>query len=126
MKRIRSTVNYSVPSWNYCNLDKLDIDGVVSTETCRFCIKSKGSTNCMLYNKSLIVTGQLISKTRECCKATAGFASVIDEPTAPEVQPKEIIKQTIELYSKTLNDLIAQGYPRQIAEQVAKKHLLGG
>lgn len=80
-----------------------------------------------MYNKSLTTEGNYIYKVRECCKATAGFESVIDEPAAaPTIPPKDIMKQTIELYSKTMNDLIAQGYPRPMAEQAAKKYILGG
>ena len=45
-------------------------------------------------------------------------------PPAPTVSPKDIIKQTIDLYSKTINDLLGQGYPRNLAEQVAKQYLL--
>uniref|UniRef100_UPI001CF507FC hypothetical protein n=1 Tax=Hymenobacter terricola TaxID=2819236 RepID=UPI001CF507FC len=43
---------------------------------------------------------------------------------APAVSPEDLIKQTIELYSKTTNDLIAQGYPRAMAELAAKKFIL--
>lgn len=69
----------------------------------------------------------LVNKTRACCKITAGFSSTIDATsTGPEVNPKDLMKQTIELYSKTVNDLINQGYPRTIAEATAKTHILGG
>lgn len=81
----------------------------------------------MLYDESLSIKDGLIYKARACCKTTAGFESVIDEPPpTPVIPPKEIMKQTIELYSKTMNDLIAQGYPRPMAEQAAKKYILGG
>ena len=81
----------------------------------------------MLYGQDLSVKGEFISKVRECCKATAGFASVIDEPApTPTVEPRVLMKQTIELFAKTVNDLINQGYPRAIAENVAKQHILGG
>ena len=45
---------------------------------------------------------------------------------APTIPPKDLMKQTIELYSKTVSDLVAQGYPRPMAEQAAKKYILGG
>ena len=126
MKRIQSTVSYVVPNWNFCNNDNLDIDGSMSKLTCRFCIKDKDGHHCMLYGDTLSVNGRMISKTKECCRATAGFASVIDEPPpTPTLQPKEIIKQTIAAYSKLVNDLMTQGYPKAMAETVAKKYLLG-
>ena len=83
--------------------------------------------HCLLYDESLTTKDDLIYKVRACCKATAGFESVIDEPPpAPTIQPKDLMKQTIDLYSKTMNDLIAQGYPRPMAELAAKKYILGG
>lgn len=55
--------------------------------------------------------------------ATAG---VEIEETAPQpvVNPMDLIKQTIDIYNKTVNDLLNQGYPRAMAETVAKKYLL--
>lgn len=35
------------------------------------------------------------------------------------------MKQTIDLYVKTVEELVNQGYPRQIANTAAKKHVLG-
>lgn len=79
----------------------------------------------MLYEQPLKSDGEFIDKVRACCKATAGFASsIVEAPQAPTIEPRELIKQAIDLYAKTVNDLLKQGYPRQIAETVAKKHLL--
>lgn len=81
----------------------------------------------MLYDESLMADHGQVSKTRQCCRATAGFESVIEEPPqVPTIPPKDLMKQTIELYSKTVNDLLNQGYPRQMAEAAAKKYMLGG
>lgn len=126
MKLIKSTISYTVPGWNFCNSDHL-AGGLLTDNVCRFCIKTKHGYRCALYDEDLSVKGNLISKVRDCCKATAGYASVINEaPPAPTIPPKDLMKQTIELYSKTMNDLIAQGYPRPMAEQAAKKYVLGG
>lgn len=124
MKNIKSTVTYTVPNWNYCNSDNLINGGELTRNVCRFCVKGR----CLLYDKPLSVSDQLISKTRECCKATVGFQSNIDAttpPPVPTIQPKALMKQTIELYNKTVNDLIAQGYPKQIADATAKQYVLG-
>lgn len=125
MKRIQSQVTYTVPNWNFCNNDNLLPGGSLQKDTCRFCVKGKAGYHCLLYDQPLKSDGEFIDKVRTCCKATAGFASTVDEaPQAPTVEPRELIKQTIDLYAKTVNDLLKQGYPRQIAETVAKKHLL--
>ena len=126
MKRIHSMVHYDVPSWNFCNSDFLTMGSELSGDTCRFCQKTPTGHHCLLYDESLDVNDGLIKKVRACCKATAGFESVIDSPPpAPTLQPKELMKQTIKLYTKTVNDLMAQGYPKAIAETVATKHVLG-
>ena len=123
MKRIKSTVTYKVPHWNFCNVDRFDIDATPSDQVCQFCIKSKGSQRCALYDQPLMSDGVQIKKLPQCCKATAGFESVIEPPEAPTIQPKDIIKHAIEIYTKTVKDLVAQGYPQQLAEQLAMKHL---
>ena len=81
----------------------------------------------MLYDQPLTADHGQVGKTKQCCRATAGYESVIEEPPqAPTIPPKYLMKQTIELYSKTVNDLINQGYPKAMAETAAKKYMLGG
>ena len=126
MKTIKSTVSYRVPHWNYCNVDRFDVDGTPSKQVCQFCIKTKGGYRCALYDQPLMSDGVQIRKTPQCCKATAGYESVIEPAEAPTVQPRDLMKATIELYNKTVNDLVNQGYPRQMAEKAAEKHVLGG
>jgi len=127
MKRIKSTVNYTVPHWNFCNSDNLTVTGEMTNQTCKFCINDKAGVHCLLYEKSLATKDGLIYKVRECCKATAGFESIIDppqQPVAPAIPPKELMKQTLVTYKKLVNDLVAQGYPRSMAEQAAEKSML--
>lgn len=126
MKYIKSTVSYRVPHWNNCNVDRFDIDATPSKQVCQFCIKERGGYRCALYNQQLMSDGTQIKKTDKCCKATAGYPSVIEPEEAPTIPPKDLMKAAIELYNKTVNELLNQGYPRQIAEQVAKQHVLGG
>lgn len=79
----------------------------------------------MLYDEPLSSKDGLISKLPACCRATAGAPSEIDDaPQVPTIPPRELMRQTIDLYNKTVNDLIAQGYPKQMAEMAAKKYIL--
>ena len=125
MKKIKSTVTYKVPHWNYCNCDDFaDIMGK-SKRLCQFCIKTKAGYSCTLYNCPLSSEDGEVSKTRECCKATAGFPSNIDAlPPAPTIDPKELMSKTIQLYNKTVQDFISQGYPRSLAEDLAKRAIM--
>ena len=126
MKKIKSTVSYIVPHWNFCNSDNLINGGELSKETCKFCVKTKTGHRCLLYGVTLDTNDGFISKLKDCCMATAGFASAINiPPPPPTVPPKEIMKQAIDIYNKTMNDLMSQGYPRQMAENIAKKYVLG-
>lgn len=124
MKKIKSTVTYTVPHWQFCNVDRFDMDATPSKQVCQFCIKTKGGYRCALYDQPLLSDGVQIRKLDACCKATAGFASVIEPAEVPTIPPQTIIKQTIELYSKTVNDLLTQGYPRAMAEAAAKQYIL--
>lgn len=122
MKRTKVTVNFKVPSWNFCNYD---VGNGISSMVCRFCEKQKAGYRCMLYDEPLKFDGTLLEKTYTCCKNTAGFGIEIeDEP--PAADPKELMKLAINLYSKTLKDLINQGYPQEIADTVAKQYILNG
>lgn len=124
MKRITSTVTYTVPNWNFCNIDRFDM-GQMSKKTCDFCIKTKEGLRCALYDETLSVRGEFVNKTQRCCKATVGVTSTVAPDPGPTIDPKDIMKQTIELYTKTVNDLINQGYPKPMADMAAKKYILG-
>ena len=129
MKRLKSTVIYHVPSWNFCNSDIL-VNHDVGKETCRFCIKTRNGYECLLHNQQLTTFDELINKAPTCKRATAGDRATIIAEYEPQqqaaVQPKELIKHTIETYNKTLNELLKQGYPRALAEKLATQHTIGG
>lgn len=126
MKKIKSTVTYKVPHWNFCNEDAFDYGATAVKVTCRFCVKDKSGHHCLLYDKQLSVGNGLIKKLPACVDATAGFASVIEPAEVPTIDPKDLMKQTINMYEKTVKDLMNQGYPQPIAAATAKKHILGG
>lgn len=125
MKKIKSTVTYRVPHWNFCNSDNLLDGSELSKNACRFCIKTKTGRYCALHDETLDVNDGFIKKAAACRKITADPRIEIDTtPQVPTIQPREIMKQTIELYNKTVNDLIAQGYPKQLADNLAKQYVL--
>ena len=128
MKWVKTTVNYKVPHWNFCNVDRFDYDATASKQLCRFCQKTREGYRCALYDQSLLADHGRVSKALQCCETTAGFPSVIEREEiadVPTISPKDLMKHAIEAYTKTVEALINQGYPRAIAEQVAKKHVLG-
>ena len=124
MKRIHSLVHYDVPSWNFCNDDRLD-GGKLTKHKCRFCVKSGSNYRCLLYDAALTSDGTYVNKVRDCCKAAAGFQSVIEpQPIAPAIPPKKLMEHAIDSYTKYLKDLMAQGYPEALARQYAKDFAL--
>lgn len=125
MRKITSTVTYTAPNWNFCNSDNL-VAGEVTTQKCRFCQKTRDGYKCLLYDRELSSKGKFVDKTRECCMAAAGYESVITEPApAPSIDPQSLMKQAVDLYAKTYADLLNQGYPDKIADQVAREYVLG-
>lgn len=125
MRKVKLTVAYRLPSWNFCNLDSYTKDQRFSKETCRFCVKDKKGYRCLLHDEPLTVDPTFVHKTAACIKATAGFAITADEPVGPTIDPKDLMAETIKEYQKTVNNLQSQGYPRTIAESTAKKYVLG-
>jgi hypothetical protein len=75
------------------------------------------------------MTDEFIEKAEGCLNVTAGRKSTIisdvDEPPRPKIDAKKLIKQTIDLYTKTVSSLVADGYPQQMAESIAKDYMLG-
>ena len=127
MRKVKVNLQHRVPSWNMCNYDGHTADNRFSKETCRFCIKTKQGHRCLLYEEQLRSDATFVYKTADCITATAGYAMTVDEPVpeGPIVDPKRLIRETIKVYNKTYNNLLKQGYPRQIAEQVATEYMLG-
>ena len=122
MKRVKVSVSYAVPDWNFCDFE--------SGQLCRFCDKTKNGYACRLYDENLSSCNDMIYKARKCCEATAGFDAevTVEAPPAPAptIDPKVIMSETIKIYTKALNELLTQGYPRLLAEKLAKQSVLGG
>jgi hypothetical protein len=130
MKKVTTQITYRVPEWHYCNLMG-NAYGQPSKEKCRFCVKEGSTYRCALYNAVLPISdGVMVSKTRECQKATAGYKSVVEDVEAieqiPTVDPKVLIKATLNNYTKMRKQLISQGYPANLADTLAQKYVLGG
>ena len=124
MRKIKLQLQYRVPSWNFCNHDSYATAPNFSKERCRFCVSTKGGYHCLLTDEDLTSDSSFINKTATCIRATAGFAVSADEHNI-QVDPKLIMRETLITYNKALNDLLNRGYPRQMAETIANKYVLG-
>ena len=121
MKKVKTTVTYKVPDWEFCNCARLGKD------MCRFCVKHGKSYVCVLHNMPLdTVEGVLVKKDPACLRATAGFESVVEEETNIQVDPKAVMKMTMQEYQKIYTQLLAQGYPDTMANKLAQQMVLGG
>lgn len=123
MKYVTLTLTHAVSSSNFCMS--------ASGKMCRFCEKLRGGRHyCSLYDEPLVGEGDSTEKCKACCKATAGFKTTVEERpdpvVTPTVDPKVVMKETIKIYTKNLNELLSQGYPRQLAEKLASQAVLGG
>lgn len=125
MRTIKVDLKCQVPSWNYCNHDGPTKDNRFSKEVCRFCVSTKAGKRCMLYDQALTADEHFIHKTCKCIDATAGFKTTIEDEPQISIDPKEIIRETLKEYNKTVKDLQKQGYPQVLAETLATKYLTG-
>ena len=122
MKRVKTTVNYKVPDWEFCNCSRL---GKPTKDMCRFCVKHGKGYVCVLHNMPLdMVEGILVKKDMACVRATAGFTSEVKDNI--QVDPKTVMKLTLQEYRKAYKQLIAQGYPDAMADKLAQQMTMGG
>lgn len=123
--KLTTDVTYRVPAWNYCNLVKPGTLNKPTKDMCRFCCKDGKGFRCALYNKTLDVQDTVLAKkTCECQKATAHRGSKVEDEQSISVDPKKLMKSTIQLYNKTRNQLLKQGYPASIADKLAQEYVL--
>lgn len=124
MRKVKLNVVTKVPGWHFCNNDEIVTSVTPSQEKCKFCKKVKGGYMCILYDEYLTSSPTLVDKSPRCIEAaTQGSAEVTDSSLS--VDPKLIIKESIDGYIKHVNDLMKQGYPQVLAETVARKYMLG-
>ncbi len=122
MKKVKTTVTYKVPDWEFCNCSRL---GKPTKDMCRFCVKHGKGYVCVLHNMLLdVVEGILVKKDMACIKATAGFPSEVEDTI--QVDPKTVMKLTLQEYRKAYKQLIAQGYPDAMADKLAQQITMGG
>ena len=122
MKRVKTVVTYKVPDWEFCNCLSF---GKPTKDACRFCVKHGKGYVCVMHNMPLdMVEGILIKKDLACVRATAGFTSEVEDTV--QVDPKTVLKMTLQEYRKTYKQLIAQGYPDAMADKLAQQMTMGG
>lgn len=121
MKSVTSKVTYKVPNWNFCNHDNL-FDGDLNKMTCSFCQKQKNGTyKCLLYNKELCTNGRLINKLPPCIEATISSGGEVEQD---HNETRQQLEQSVDTLLRTIQDLMKQGYPYELAQAVAKEYVL--
>lgn len=124
MRKVKIEITTKLPSWHFCNSEK--VAGLkVSGELCRFCQKTKNGHKCLLYDKWLTSDRGLVDKAPACIKATSNKSAAIVDTELPQVDPKYIIKESLKTYKQTVDGLLNQGYPQNLAEDIAMKYVIG-
>ena len=125
VKKVTTEITYRVPMGSYCNLsDK-------TKDKCRFCVKDRSGYRCALYNEPLNTTETVyVLKARDCTRALCGYKSVVEDVQEQEftsiVDPKLIMRTTLDEYTRVRNKLMSQGYPVSIVDKIAREYVLGG
>lgn len=124
LKIMKAEVTYQCPSWEFCN-EMLHGGLSTGSRTCRFCVKQRGTCFCTLHGKTLNVHPDgAVDKCKDCLGVTKGLfkskcheVNVVD--TAPEVDPKDIVRAAADNMQKVIKLMISQGYPVDIAVKAA-------
>jgi hypothetical protein len=70
------------------------------------------------------VEGLLIKKTHQCIEATYRSKDTVEDTI--QVDPKDVMKLTLQEYRKVYKQLIAEGYPDNMADKLAQQMTIGG
>lgn len=118
MYKVTTELTYYAPDGLYCNIEK---------QHCRFCVKHKDGYSCSLYQETLEHHGKTVLKTNDCTYRKLSHI-VEEQPTvAPTMQidPQEVIKMAVDSFLKIYDSLRSQGFPEEMARQLAKKEMRG-
>lgn len=128
MKRLKTELTYIVPHWSFCNCDANPTNKASLKYLCKFCVKEGSKYRCALHEEPLTHDSMFVDKAPKCNSITRGSREVISsEPiNVPAIDPKILMKHTLEAYEKQVRDLKSQGYPEALAMSVAKEYILGG
>jgi len=99
-------------------------DGLLCTKyghTCQFVKKERNDAYCTLHNTRLESHVKGVVSKCEACYACSKIT--IDEPTY-NIDPKMVMKHTVDRYAKYLDELMNAGYPFSIAKKLAKDALM--
>ena len=130
LKKVTTEITYRIPTGCYCNLNKPGTINKPTKDMCRFCVKDGKGFRCALYNRTLDVRDTVLAlKTRDCEKAMVGYKSIVEDiadaaPT-PVIDPKKLMKSTIQMYDKVRKQLLSEGYPQAMADKFAQDYVLG-
>jgi len=146
LKRISTNIVHKVENGPYCNKYIYGTAAPDIENTCRFVIRNnQNGFTCALYNVLLtdqathiqhstrhirnMNRGRVINKCPQCLKALQRGEDVVDDdllashlPSAAP-SPREVIKQTIKDFKALTRQLMAQGYPAEMAERFAEQAL---
>jgi hypothetical protein len=121
MKRIKTSIEYVVPEWEFCNES---VYGKASKNVCRFCVKRNNGFKCLLYDVSLKSSeGFIVNKTRQCQKDTIRSSDIVSSEI--QLNTQDIIKVSIKEYLKLVKQLKKQGCPDELASKTAQDILIG-
>lgn len=124
MKRVSMKVTCSLPSWHYCNYDGFTANGRFSKELCKFCKKTKAGYKCVLHDQPLTSDPTLVHKCKGCIDVCGRVTDEVVEAQQPPVDVQALVRDTLKSYNKLRMQLVAQGYPASIVDDVATRYML--
>lgn len=126
MKKITTTVTHRVSDGQYCNLSPTRYKNFPIEQRCRFCTNvGKSTFVCVMHNLPLVVEeGCLIRKAPQCLRNMFQRGLTVTEPDVPQINPKELMKWTMDEFDKIYKNLLTAGYPDALAMKTAREHVL--
>lgn len=88
MLKLKLNTTVYLPEWRLCNIPSNgNIISGPTKNVCRFCIKTKASSVCALFNKPLLRCGDEVHKTDECVRLCCKFTKEVNATTQGPLSP---------------------------------------
>ena len=127
MARRKTTIDYWVPDWAWCEMP--NPDGKTKTgDRCRFCqeIKKRGDATryrCLIHNQDLLVRGGSVEKASSCLLWKTNQVSqeppALAKPKSTALSVGKCVIKSLKEFVKQYKSLRKEGYPEYLALDMA-------
>ena len=126
-------VTFYTPNWKWCEIENPG-RGTKTGERCKFCqeVKHRGDATryvCLIYDQDLAVKDGSVEKCCPCMlELTERIEHALPHPSGPSRKSAnevfKVVKKTLRDHKKMFGSMRSNGYPEQMAYELATENIL--